>query len=426
MNISRKQVCGSAIIFFLLIAILSPSAGRANAGSYQLGDIITFGTYEQNNNGLDGPEEVEWIVIDQKDGQMMLISKYCIDSQPYNAALEPVTWEHSSLRKWLNGTFFDTAFTQEEQNRICTVENENPDLSATSADSGRATMDRIFILSKDEAKQLFRSYSARKAAPTAYAMAEGAYQSPNNHMGWWWLRTSGNSAKRVCYVTTGGDIGSDSRDVTRWDAGVRPVMWINSGLASENGDTIAQKTPNQGTEDFTMPVPSESTSPAAVSIQFDFVNNQGSNYAYIFGKDADGQIRWFYKSDIYPNSTQLPKVSEILQHGDRYYFCENGQIVALEISTGKVLWRNDDFNGACPIGDVDVNGILYLSGYEGPDFFAINSDGSTLCRIDKLDADSYWPVKIQLSDQYIELTFASNTEKRFHIDTIDYTYSCVG
>lgn len=426
MSITRKQVWGSAMIFFLLVAILSLLAGQASADSYQLGEIITFGTYEQNNNSWDGPEEIEWIVLDQKDGQIMLISKYCIDSQPYNSTLEPITWEYSSLREWLNGIFFDTAFSQEEQDRICAVENENPDLSATSADSGRATMDRIFILSKEEAKLLFHSYSARKAAPTAYAMAEGAHQNPNNHMGWWWLRTSGNSAKRVCYVTTGGDIGSDSRDVTRWDAGVRPVMWISAEETLESQDTTVQNSQEQAAGDFSAPVPSEPTSPAAVSIQFDFVNNAGSDYAYIFGEDADGQLLWFYKSDIYPNSTQLPKVSEIQQHGDRYYFCEDGQIVALESSTGKVLWRNCDFNGNYPIGDVDDNGILYLSGYEGPDFLAIDSDGNTMCRIDKLDPDFYWPVKIQSLGRYIELSFASNTEKQFYINSADYTYKCIG
>lgn len=425
MSITKKQIWEIAAIFFLLITLLSLFTGRANADGYQLGEIITFGTYEQNNNSWDGPEEIEWIVLDQKDGQILLISKYCIDSQLYNSTLEPVTWEYSSLRKWLNETFFDAAFTQEEQNRICTVENENPDLSATSADSGRTTTDRIFILSKEEATQLFRSYSARQAAPTAYAMAEGAYQNPNNRMGWWWLRTSGNSAKRVCYVTTGGDIGSDSRDVTRWDAGVRPVMWISTEVASGSGETSTQNSQNQVPEDFTTPVPFESTLPTAVSIQFDFVNNEGSNYAYVFGKDADGQLLWFYKSDIYPNSTQLPKVSEIQQHGDRYYFCEDGQIVALEISTGEVLWRNCDFNGTYPIGDVDDNGVLYLSGYDGPDFYAIDSDGNTLCRIDKLDPDFYWPMEIKAFDHFVELAFASNTDQLFCIDTTDYTFECI-
>ncbi len=412
MNITRKRTWRSAVLFFLLAAALTLLAGQVSAESHQLGDIITFGAYEQNNNSWDGLEDIEWIVLSQKEDRILIISRFCIDSQPYNSTLESVTWENSSLRKWLNGDFFDTAFSQEEQTRILSVENENLAHSTAGTSSGRATKDRVFVLSQEEVKGFFHTNSARKASPTAYAMAEGAYRDPNSLTSWWWLRTNSFLGDHVTYVTCGGDASSEGREVTRRDAGVRPVMWISTETAPEDNEADAPA------------IPTESTPSAVANVQFDFVNNEGSNYAYIFGRDTAGQLLWSYKSDIYRNSTQLPKVSEILQHGDRYYFCEDGQIVALDISSGKVLWRNVDFGGACPIGEVDNNGILYLSGYEGPDFYAIDGDGNTLCRIDKLDPDFYWPMELKTFDRFVELTFASNTDQLFRIDTTDGTFEC--
>ena len=34
-----------------------------------IGDILTFGRYEQDDNEENGPEEIEWIVLDAKDGR---------------------------------------------------------------------------------------------------------------------------------------------------------------------------------------------------------------------------------------------------------------------------------------------------------------------------------------------------------------------
>lgn len=36
----------------------------------------------------------------------MLISKDCLDCEPYHDTLEPINWEYCSLRRWLNEDFF--------------------------------------------------------------------------------------------------------------------------------------------------------------------------------------------------------------------------------------------------------------------------------------------------------------------------------
>ena len=43
--------------------------------SVAVGDVITFGTYEQDNNPDNGPEPNEWVVLDVKDRKALVISK---------------------------------------------------------------------------------------------------------------------------------------------------------------------------------------------------------------------------------------------------------------------------------------------------------------------------------------------------------------
>lgn len=127
-----------------------------------IGDIVTLGTYEQDNNLQNGAEDIQWIVLDQRDNRIMLISKYCLDSKPYHDTLEPITREYCSLREWLNTDFFNAALTKEEQDRIVAVTNENPEHERAKTSSGRSTIDRVFILSRQEAQELFTSFASRK------------------------------------------------------------------------------------------------------------------------------------------------------------------------------------------------------------------------------------------------------------------------
>lgn len=243
----------SALLVLVLAVSMNPFLPQAHAEEYHVGDIITFGTYEQNNNRKDGPEDIEWIVLEQKEDRLLLISRFCIDCKPYHSSLEPVTWETSSLRKWLNHDFIDKAFSEDEQSRILTVKNKNPDHTLAETSSGRDTDDQVFILTMEEAKELFSSYSSRQAKPTAYAIAQGAYVNPDNQMTWWWLRTTSWLTDHVTFATSGGDVSVEGREVNRQDAGIRPVMWISTDSAQKStttAETSSKKTEVNGAEFF--------------------------------------------------------------------------------------------------------------------------------------------------------------------------------
>ena len=49
-----------------------------------IGSIVAFGRYEQDGNEENGPEEIEWVVLDVQDGKVLLLSKYGLEVKPYN------------------------------------------------------------------------------------------------------------------------------------------------------------------------------------------------------------------------------------------------------------------------------------------------------------------------------------------------------
>ena len=103
----------------------------------QVGDIIYYGKYEQDNNTSNGKEEIEWKVLEKDaDGNMLVISKYALDYRNYHSAVEEVTWETSEIRKWLNNDFYGAVFDKTERATIKTVTLENTDNSDCKTDGG--------------------------------------------------------------------------------------------------------------------------------------------------------------------------------------------------------------------------------------------------------------------------------------------------
>lgn len=71
----------------------------------KVGDYVFFGAYEQDNNTANGKENIEWLVLEVKDGKALVTSKYALDCKPYNTSYTDVTWENCTLRRWLNNDF---------------------------------------------------------------------------------------------------------------------------------------------------------------------------------------------------------------------------------------------------------------------------------------------------------------------------------
>lgn len=191
------------------------------------GDTVFFGAYEQDNNTSNGKEDVEWLVLEVKDGKALVVSKYALDCKQYNTSNTDVTWETCTLRKWLNNDFINAAFSSYEKAMIPTV---TVSADKNSTNPGNATQDQVFLLSITEANKYFGSDSARQCKPTDYAFANGAYVNSVNGNCGWWLRSPGvtqYSAHSAAYVHNSGGVYESGCDVNIGTSAVRPAMWIS-------------------------------------------------------------------------------------------------------------------------------------------------------------------------------------------------------
>lgn len=195
-----------AIVAFELLDGYKDSAEKAKSLYYkhflQVGDIIEFGSYEQDNNTSNGKEPIEWLVLEKNENRIFVISKQCLDEQPYNTTYCEVTWETCTLRKWLNDNFFNNAFSKEEQRQILTTVVDGTMISYGKSE-GTDTKDKIFLLDWNYHSLLPNTGSDWWTIPKGDAKTYAYRFMPNKFAGYY-------------YPT----------DVDEVHA-VRPVMWID-------------------------------------------------------------------------------------------------------------------------------------------------------------------------------------------------------
>ena len=201
------------------------SAGSAAASVIPTGDFAVFGHYEQNGDE-SSPEPIEWIILDSRDGKLLLLSSCSLDFRPYNDSFGDVTWETCSLRAWLNGDFLEAAFTEEEQAAIALtrVDNSSEQGYFSSSDGGADTEDRVFALSWKEFKSLGKS--KKTCSPSAYAKAAGGNDTA------WWLRSPGMVQIIGALVRDGSIVTENTMQV--WNC-VRPALWVDESAVRRIG-----------------------------------------------------------------------------------------------------------------------------------------------------------------------------------------------
>lgn len=179
---------------------------------------ITFGRYPQSSESEGS--DIEWLVLKNEGDRIFLISKDALDQQKYNENNTDVTWENCSLRRWLNETFINSAFSEEEKNMIMSVSVATDKTHSLSTTYGNDTVDKIFLLNSMEANLYFKSNSARICQAAASCLSQGGNKADNGSCRWW-LRTPG------AYVSSDGYVNFGGRSVFVNTNAVRPAMWIN-------------------------------------------------------------------------------------------------------------------------------------------------------------------------------------------------------
>ena len=168
-------------------------------------------------------------MLDRDGDKVLLISKYALDYQSFMPFYEPVTehytWEGCSLRRWLNGTFLNAAFSADERQRLLTTTVITSPGSLHRSDGPITTEDRVFLLSNTEVYAYFANEAATAAEYTAYALSENPWPGNAATPGPadWWLRTT-DGYDHPDGVYADGRVGEGARAYE--GEYVRPAIWI--------------------------------------------------------------------------------------------------------------------------------------------------------------------------------------------------------
>ena len=228
-----------------------------------IGDMITFGSYEQDNDLTNGKEPITWRVLDYDSQKRiaLVLSEKALDTRAFNEDNSSgCTYDRSTIRSWMNGydkaqndlkkdfttnNFIDTAFTPEEQDRIAKTlvvpdknpkADENPEYNYVT---GYMTEDKIFLLSITEVNKYLTTSSDKQADTTRYAVKKGARVvasvshndtengSCNDPHCWalWWLRTNGQYTTYKTYVYN-STISVNGNFLAISHMSVRPALWV--------------------------------------------------------------------------------------------------------------------------------------------------------------------------------------------------------
>lgn len=183
-------------------------------------EYVRFGTYEQDGDLENGAEPIIWIVLEEKDGKLLLISTYILDYQDFNdtTIARGISWENCSLREWLNNDFYNSAFSETEKQMILTTEVQ--DYNSDNVPCG-TTADKVFLLNKDQAFSYFSNDEDRATRSTAYARSQKSYVTNS-----YWLINSYDSTDLYKYLINSEGRNENNPRVNESE-GIRPVIWVS-------------------------------------------------------------------------------------------------------------------------------------------------------------------------------------------------------
>lgn len=202
-------------------------------------------------------EPICWTILstNEANGTALILCDMIIDSQAYQDEYRYDTengksynssenipegtyannYKYSTIRKWLNETFYETAFNTLQKALVIetNVDNSVESTGYTTNDYAcEDTKDKVFLLSYKEATNAdygLNTTTVRQKKTTDYAQAQGALmriESDYPLNGSWWLRSiSYNHSDYARAVYNGGDISNDG-PVMHVGCGVVPVLQI--------------------------------------------------------------------------------------------------------------------------------------------------------------------------------------------------------
>lgn len=208
--------------------------------------------YEINNVYWFKYEPISWTILSENttEGTALILCDMTIDSQEYHNNIRSRTvgneriyinnYAHSTIRKWLNETFYNTAFNELQKQMILTTTVDNS-VESTGYDTNlyacENTEDKAFLLSYQDVTNSNYGFLAdqyeqdtlRQKKTTDYARIQGVHTNSGDDYdknSSWWLRSP-----KADNSVNARDVYNDGcamyhTDVTNTAIGVAPALQI--------------------------------------------------------------------------------------------------------------------------------------------------------------------------------------------------------
>ncbi len=177
-------------------------------------------------------EPISWTILNESNGTALILCDMIIDSQQFDYdGSDYNDYAESTIRKWLNETFYNTAFNDLQKEIILTTMVDNSVASTGYSSNSYAcedTEDKVFLLSYKELTTYLTTNASRMKKTTDYAKSQGADTSTSPSYlgnGFWWLR-SPNDYQSYYARGVGGSGYVNDYSVGITGGGVVPALQI--------------------------------------------------------------------------------------------------------------------------------------------------------------------------------------------------------
>ncbi len=213
--LTERKSCEPVKVFLSECNDVTSTYAKMQYAKLNVGNTITLGKYDGSS--------ISWRILTKEEERILVVCEPVIAFISYHDNDKGIDWKNCNLRGYLNGSFLKNTFSKEEQNIICSSKIKTDNIE---------TVDSVFLLSEDEARNYFKTDKDR--ATKTSSQAESHRYLINNvsypKAASWWLRSSSRDEEYLDYkvnaaVTARGDfyaLGADEKLV-----GLRPAVWID-------------------------------------------------------------------------------------------------------------------------------------------------------------------------------------------------------
>ena len=184
-------------------------------------DLVELGSYEG--------KALRWRVLSKNGNDVFLLADRYVTKKEYNDEYKDITWEDCTLRTWLNGDFYNTAFSDSEKAAIQETTYENADNPFYHTSGGNDTKDYVTLLSLSDIVNPSYGFPEKYDCNSETRIATGLDSDGTSQNGsyCWWLRSPGINSSDAAFVTGYGCAYANGNFVFNDYYAVRPALYLN-------------------------------------------------------------------------------------------------------------------------------------------------------------------------------------------------------